>query len=346
MEQLWGAVPVVCTLAEADASDKKATHTRAYSVPRQSFFYLHMESIKESFSRLVDREQCVWLADEEGRPLPWHMPVSAVIDALAVARRCPAEAVLPLRLTVHFTLPSGKTGDLILKVKDDRIAKVAFYQRLKSSAICRFGSVEPLVAMQASQLDEYDWFFTALKNNDPVAYNLARKKLDTAALVVNALQHEGGTATPDGIGGLLRSMSAASSALRGTLPAAAMPTAVKKVAAAAPPETRIPLVLHVAGPSSGAFAAKPVVHSLQNVGKKTLGLVLKELLPTQMASVAAESLLDTQRANKPLDPSVGLVLVQGVQPLLSTPLEFLYDRLAATDGYLHVAVTFATVRSM
>jgi hypothetical protein len=88
-------------------------------------------------------------------------------------------------------------------------------------------------------------------------------------------------------------------------------------------DPKVPLVLHV----NGRAMVRAVVSS-----KRSVGMVLKEFQAAGFGSLTAEQCY----ANAPVQDAIGTLLVQGVSPMLSTPLDALYDIMASTDGFLHM----------
>lgn len=273
-DQLWGTVPVKCVLAGADAKDD-ALHEVNFVAPRQGYLLNSIDVIRTGFAGNVKQELGIWLSVND-KPVPWHHPLTAILDALAVSAGTDVEGILPLRVTAHFT---GASND-VLAFADARVGRLVVFERIKASCALRFGSPAAVRKLREERRAEFDALSRGILNNEHRVYTAAKRRLLVAAL--------SDSAQPD-------------------------------------KEAVLPIVLHT--PKGDCCRGV-------RTSKRSLGTLLKELFPNQLCGLSN----DDCYSDFALPPQCGRVLIQGVSPFLSTPIDALFELFAAVDGFLHIAV--------
>lgn len=116
MEQQWSCVPIMCTLAEGESLDGRPKRCQ-FIVPRQSylFHYTYTQTITSALCNFARGSGCRWFSyrsmifpkSEVYLPLPIQYPVHVLCDMIASERASSAIPAFraPLQVRLHFTEP-------------------------------------------------------------------------------------------------------------------------------------------------------------------------------------------------------------------------------------------------
>lgn len=356
---LWGTIPIECQLDPAAMKDGSTSSSNQqppqdrpgappptchFMVPRQGYLFLSIDHIKSEFAAFVAQEGSLWLS-HEGVPVPWQHPVAAWIDEIAAKQRVPcAECVMPLKLTAHLQKPPEN----VQVFADSRMARLLVYERLKAALVVRYGCAAAVRELREHRRNDYDALFSAVKNNEPRLFAAARRRLDIAAMALVEAAEDAANAAAAAADGTQRSTPPLQTATAASSPGAAVEhlgmgdrAASSSYPLGAPAIPRpggstsagvdplIPVMLHRAGTN------KVAVRGLA-ASKRSLGSILKDLMPAEFDCLTSEQCY----GDTVLPAHVGVVVVQGISPLLSTPLDALFEMFAAVDGFLHLSVAF------
>jgi hypothetical protein len=316
LELLWGSVPIVCELEggpKQGSGSFAAAPVCSFMVPRQGYLFLIMDHIKSEFANHIAQEGSLWLS-HDGVAVPWQHPVSACLDEAACRLGIEGvDAILPLKLVAHV----GKdTPEAIQGFSDSRLSRLMIYERMKASLMARFGSTAAMRQLRDKRRVDYDTLFTAIKNNEPRSFAAAKRRLDVTAM--SLADTSDGASAPGGAGQF------------GADDGAAIAGSSRQLSTV-PREAFIPIILHRPGAVGRKLAVRRVPAS-----KRSFGAVLKELLPVELEHLTPEQCYSDERL-----PFPAIALVQGLSPLLSSPIDGLYEALACVDGFLHVSVALS-----
>ena len=368
----WNCVPIHCVLAEEDARDAHsnqqssttarfrgssplfagASSGRAplyqcnYIVPRQSYMFLHFETILDAFKDVVVAEGTPWMSYRTMRgtvlPLPWQYPVSVVIDMIRMRLveegQSLAASVFPLEVTVHFSEPPAPPANAdenskevhlmndfkkVLKIHDMRAGLLYHRQLIKRSLMYAYDTSMPLLQLEAETPASFTDFFEGIQENDPLKYWRGKCAMSYFGELV---QEEVATENIAGAGVGTGSSLAVSGSGVGTPGAALGQAGGGAVADGADDRfkvrsTVLPIVIHSHG-------THKIVKWRPN-GQK-LGQFLKEHVPW-LEHISRDDIF--HRSDPP-----DFILIQGLCPLLSSPVEDLHELLACTDMFLHIIV--------
>lgn len=193
--QQWSSVPIQCTLAPEDAKDPTKTHTCRFIVPRQSYFFLHLDTITQTLAPQASEAGNVWFTWSPGgaaaeRFVPLHMPISATMDYLYSCDPT-VKHLVPLELLVHFRRPTapekddaGSAGSAekqaiydafnsTLCIRDREAAYASYEQLLKQGIVVRFGRV----LNKADFSRTFKALFESVCNNNALDFWSLRYKL-------------------------------------------------------------------------------------------------------------------------------------------------------------------------
>ena len=295
----WSCVPISCRLATGDSLEPEKDQVVNFIVPRQSYLYYYMDSIKEVFGNKIKQNGNAWYSYVHGGfdiPLPMQYPVSVLFDII-VAETRPSQRVppLPLPLVVHFseakepTKPAApaSTTDVVSAVfltEKERVGKTqsilslppkmgyhCHRQSIKASLQCCFGSVDALTMLEKELPTYAKGIFQSVRNNDPEGHWKARWALFYLASVLSGQS------------------------------------------------TDFTVVVHQEGRTK-YIRCPPGLR---------LGSFLKEFVPS-FGRLEAKHVHANVHA-----PGV---TVQGLRPFYSTPMQDLYETLLAVDFAVHVVV--------
>ena len=391
----WNCVPIHCTLADEDARESSsnagghsfanattarfkanspltggggrglASYQCNYIVPRQSYMFLHFETILDAFKDVVIAEGTPWMSYRTMRgtvlPIPWQYPVTVVIDMIRMRLveegQSLAASVFPLALTVHFSEPpqppstaeeGSKEVQLfneykkVLKIHDMRAGLLYHRQVLKRSLMYAYDTAMPLLQLEADTPASFTDFFEGIQENDPVKYwrgkcamtyfgELVQEELIAEATA--GLSNGGGAgASVATLGGTTTTaLGQASASVNGGGATGEQQqqggggdvaaTAEERFKGQQLRSTVLPIVIHSHG-------THKIVKWRLN-GQK-LGQFLKEHVPW-LEHITRDDIF--HRSDPP-----DFILIQGLSPLLSSPLEDLHELLSCTDMFLHIIV--------
>lgn len=146
-KQVWSAaVPLQLHLhpSEISASSQSAPSPFLILAPRNGYLPLLETDIRQHFARVIPpNSDSIWF-DYEGLPLKWHIPTGVLYDLLV------AEFERPWNLTVHFRAYPTEA----LTLCEVEAVKWNFVNALKEASYIMYGSTKSIMNM--SQLDQVE----------------------------------------------------------------------------------------------------------------------------------------------------------------------------------------------
>ena len=403
----WSCVPIRCTLAVDDRKVLNTAQTGGslaspldrfqhgagggsspficeYIVPRQSYFFMHCETILESFKDVVAKEGFPWISyrvdEHTTAALPWQYPVGVVVDIMRMKRRTANGAsvfglgggsashhhhgfddrVYPFEITFHLSEPKAATVNdpayaaylRSLRVRDLKGGLLFLRQVLKKSTVYAYGSTIPLLELEVSHPDYYTDLFEGIQENDPEKFWRGRCALryygeaerEDEAIEGSIVNVNVGLGVAAAAPNPSASAPAAPADAAGAVAGADSNAAVGGASAMVPAGSSVPPAGPVAGAAGHAayvrqqLLAYPILLHCEGTSKlvrwrqngQKLGQFLKEHVPW-LEFLTREDIFHRH------EPAT-FVLIQGVSPFLSSPMEDLYELLASTDLVLHIVV--------
>jgi hypothetical protein len=299
-QQLWSCVPVRCVFGSDESRDGREKECE-FIVPRQSFLYYYTEVIQEAFSEFVRKDESIWysyrsaLWRNEYLPLPIQFPVSVLCDLVAAEGPKGLDPkfqfIPPLQIRVHFSAPvqpDKSTTTIswadyqeryraVIKLENSKVGYLVHRQMLKQALSVRYGSTEPLSAMESLLPASGMELFSSVKNNDQVSFWKARCVLQRCGDIVGE------------------------------------------------EATFYAVYVHTPAKLSTGQCSRLIRYRGSN---QKLGMFLKESVP-QFADKQRDWCHSSALAN---------VLIQGVRPMLSTPMESLLEVFGSVDMCLHIVI--------
>lgn len=312
--QQWSCVPVVCSLSEAESLDCKAKKCQ-FIVPRQSYLYdyAYHETITNSLSNFAKGSGCRWFSYRSLQfskadvflPLPVQHPVHVLCDMIAAERRYPTPPPAfraPLVIRLHFSEPK----------KED------------FEAMC--SAVPPMSAMQLPTWEQYLQRYQAVL------------RLDTIRCGYRWMRHTVKQSLMARFGSCQALYE-----LEKHLPKLAADVFNAVIDNQAEPFWRARTALEQCGDMRSKrdqthlvvvhYNAWQSVTILCKSSNQKLGLFLKENVE-MFAELEREQCHSTQPAH--------ILFVQGVSPLLSTPMDALLELFTSCDLTLHIVLKHST----
>lgn len=309
VEQQWSCVPVQCTLAEGESLDGRPKRCQ-FIVPRQSylFHYTYTKTITMALCNFARGSGCRWFSyrsmvfpkSDVYLPLPIQYPVHVLCDMIAAEKVNTGTPAFraPLQVRLHFTEPKKEEFEAMCRT-------VPAVQQAALPSWETFQQRYQAVLRLDNARSGYKWHRHMLKQSIIVRFGTAR----ALQMVENDLPKHGGELIQSVVNNQCGPFWRAKCCIE---QCGEMRTTK---------DEHHLIVLH-----HGVCSTQFVV--CKNSTQK-LGLFLKE----HVLAFAALG-RDQCHTNQPCH----VVFVQGINPLLSTPLDALFDLFTSCDLCVHIVL--------
>lgn len=313
-DRQWSSIPVECELALAEDSFESSRNSFVQPkkcnliVPRQSFLFLHVDGVLSQLDIAAASRGRVWFSVRVGSwifPLPWQYPVSVLCDMISQFTLNQTN-IYPLRLCVNL-LPEGREREKEKDRDKESASPTSFRESLKDQQ--RELQKELVAKMLFLDVRQGMLYYRHLLKQSMA--NMSRG--DASPFRVMEQKH-----------GRLHALLLSGAANNDPVAFWQGRCAAIAVCETAVSEQQVtlqfPIVLHRI--YCGEGIKPPTFHSTTVMWNRN-GSRLWQFLRFHLS--------DIEVAREDHNREIRGITVQGIHPLMNTPMEFLVDVLASSD---------------